>query len=60
MQLLLSLLRELPSENAELVWARLDERQRNEVVLALARLIVSAYAGAQADTLLEGQEHPHE
>jgi len=32
-------------ENAELVWATLDENERTEVVLVLARLIVNAVGG---------------
>ena len=41
-QLPLRSLDQRKSENADLVWATLDENERTEVVLVLARLIVNA------------------
>jgi len=56
MQLLLRVLDQIKSENADLVWTTLDVNERNQAVLVLARLIAKAIAEDIPSELIEARD----
>ena len=56
MQLILGLLEALSPDSAGSIWATLDDGQRDEVVMVLARLIAKAAAAAPDPAQTPGKE----